>query len=167
MDEGSRLLFGSGIDGSQVNDNRPLDSSAVTEGVVEHLDLRKVRMEVNYCLYEDTLRTLIKGRGTCDLIELERGNEMANLVSGLVESGVENEERDIKRVEQDRTRSDVVVVVSFEEVIRAGSEVVIVEEKVKFLKYTRFHSQRRHGGRVIGINKERAISSEVRLLDSH
>ena len=167
MDEGSRLLFGSGIDGSQVNDNRPLDSSAVTEGVVEHLDLRKVRMEVNYCLYEDTLRTLIKGRGTCDLIELERGNEMANLVSGLVESGVENEERDIKRVEQDRTRSDVVVVVSFEEVIRAGSEVVIVEEKVKFLKYTRFHSQRRHGGRVIGINKERAISTEVRLLDSH
>ena len=167
MDEGSRLLFGSGIDGSQVNDNRPFDSSAVTEGVVEHLDLRKVRMEVNYCLYEDTLRSLIKGRGTCDLIELERGNEMADLVSGLVESGVENEERDIERVEQDRTRSGVMVVVSFEEVIRAGSEVVIVEEKVKFLKYTRFHSQRRHGRRVIGVNKEQAISSEVRLLDSH
>ena len=59
---------------------------------------------------------------------------MSNVVAVLVESRVEDEERDVERVEHESTGSSVVSVASLVRIVRTRSGIVVIEEEVKIFK---------------------------------
>ena len=59
---------------------------------------------------------------------------MSNVVAVLVESRVEDEERDVERVEHESTGSSVVSVATCIDIVRTRSGVVVSEEEVKIFK---------------------------------
>ena len=56
---------------------------------------------------------------------------MTNLVPGLMESGIYDEERHLEGVEKHSTRSDVVRVASIEDIVRTGSGALSIKEVVE------------------------------------
>ena len=66
--------------------------------------------------------------------KVKRREQVSNTVAVFVESRVENEERDVERVEQESTGSSVVSVASLVRIVRTRSGIVVIEEEVKIFK---------------------------------
>ena len=69
---------------------------------------------------------------------------MGNRIASLMESGIEDEERNVEGVEEKSTGSSVVGVSSCEEVVRPRSGVILIEEEVELLKERRLDQERGH-----------------------
>ena len=99
---------------SQVNDNWAFDSPTVAESVVEHLNLSEMRVEVNDCFDEEALRLLVESRRRSSSgREFEGRKKLVTCVSDLVESGVEDEERNVEGVEHQGTGTRIVSVATY------------------------------------------------------
>ena len=69
---------------------------------------------------------------------------MANGIASLMESGIEDEERNVEGVEEKGTGSSVVGVSSCKEVVGPRSGVMLIEEEVELLKERRLDQERGH-----------------------
>ena len=149
---------------SQVNDNWAFDSPTVAESVVEHLNLSEMRVEVNDCFDEEALRLLVESRRRSSSgREFEGRKKLVTCVSDLVESGVEDEERNVEGVEHQGTGTRIVSVATCIDVVRTrgGGGVVTTEEEVKFFKDRGLNFKRGHGRGIVRVNVVGSISSKV------